>query len=276
MAREKMVEQNESHEVLCMKRQKTRRTVVGMTLMLFAGTFTWGQSESQSTKKPYQPNESEGYVTGTVSLTGTPPGPKKIDMSADPVCAQSNRHPLTEGIVAKGGRLANVLIYVKTGAALEGLSFEAPATNVVLDQRGCRFIPHLLGLRVNQTLEIRNSDRTTHNVHATPRISPDWNMSQSAGAEPLLVHFARSEVVIPIKCNQHPWMKAYVGVFAHPFFAVSDKRGAFRIEGLPPGDYTIAAWHEEFGEKTFQVTIKAGAEETLRIRFSATDRRLWR
>jgi len=248
---------------LRMKRLKTSYLMaLGKTLMLFSIVLTSAQSKSQTTKKPYQPNGSEGSLTGAVSLTGTPPGPMRIDMSADPLCYENNPEPLTEFIVVTDGRLANALIYVKTGAALEGLSFETPATNAVLDQRGCRYVPHVLGIQVDQTLEIRNSDNTTQNVHATPKNNLDWNQSQAPFSKPLTTKFTQSEIAIPFKDNQHPWKKAWISVFKHPFFAVSDNKGAFTIEGLPPGDYTIVAWHEQFGEKELNVTIYPGSHQT--------------
>jgi hypothetical protein len=257
-----------------MKRSTTCLTVSGAMLMLLAVALTFAQSESQSTKRVYQPNGSEGSFKGTVSLSGTPPSPYKIDTSADPVCDQTNPNLFTEYLEVSGGRLANVLIYVKTGAALEGLTFETPATNVVLDQRGCRLVPHVLGIQVNQTFEVRNGDNTTHNVHATPKNNVDWNQSQAPLSEPLMTRFTHTEIAIPIKNNQHPWMKAYVGVFAHPFFAVSDSKGAFTIEGLPPGNYTIATWHEEFGEKTIDVTVYPGSHQSLDFNFDMAERKV--
>jgi plastocyanin len=257
-----------------MKQLTTYLTVIGMMLMLFAAALTFAQSESQSAKKPYQPNGSQGSLTGTVSLSGTAPGPKQIDMSADPVCYENNPKPLTEFIVVKDGRLANALIYVKAGAALEDLSFETPDANVVLDQRGCRYVPHVLGVQVNQTLEIRNSDNTRQNVHAMPKNDPDWNQSQVPSSEPLTHRFTHAEIAVPFKNNQHPWMKAYVGVFANPFFAVSDRNGAFTIEGLPPGNYTIAAWHADFGEKTLDVTIYPGSHQGFDFVFDIGERKV--
>jgi hypothetical protein len=256
-----------------MKQVKTSQlTAFGMALMLFAAALTFAQSESQSTKKLYHRNGSEGSLTGTVSLSGAAPKPRQIDMSADPVCYENNPKPFTESIVGTDGHLANVLIYVKTGAALEGLSFDVPAANGVLEQRGCRDFPHVLGVQVNQTFEVRNADNTTHNVHAMPKNNVDWNYSQAPLSEPLMTRFTHSEIAIPIKNNQHPWMKAYVGVFEHPFFAVTDNKGTFTIEGLPPGNYTFAAWHEEFGEKRFDVTIYPNSLQNLDVNFDMADR----
>jgi hypothetical protein len=217
--------------------QRKTNYMAALGMMFFAVAATFGQSESLSTKKTYQPNGSEGVLTGTVSLSGTPPWPMRLDMSADPVCYENNPTPLTEFIVATNGRLANVLIYVKASTALEDLTFEIPANRVILNQRGCQYLPHVLGVQVNQTLEIRNGDNTTQNVHVIPNANPDWNQSQVPSSEPLIHKFTHSEIAVPVKDNQHPWKKAYVGVFAHPFFAVSESGGAFTIEGLPPGNY---------------------------------------
>jgi hypothetical protein len=271
-----IIVQDVSHEVLIMKQPNSHWPVLTMILMLFSFTLTWGQSESQATKKLYQPNGSEGYVTGTVSLTGTPPRATRIDMSADPACYEHNPNPRTKFFVVEDGRLADALIYVKAGISLNGVSFETPDTNVVLDQRGCFYVPRVLGVRVNQTLEVRNSDNTVQNVHPTPKNNPDSNRSQPPSSDPLMLRFAHAEIVIPFKDNQHPWKKAYVGVFAHPFFAVSDSKGEFTIGGLPPGDYTIAAWHEQFGEKTFEVTVYPRSTQSLDIKFDMAEQKIWR
>ena len=259
-----------------MKRQKTLWPAVTVVLMLFAVTLTWGQSESQATKKPYQPNGSEGYVTGSVSLLGIAPRATRIDMSADPACYEHHPNPRTEVFVVEDGRLANAFIYVKGGTSLDGLSFQTPATSIVLDQRGCFYVPRVLGLQMNQTLEIRNSDNTVQNVHPRPKNNPEWNQSQAPSSQPLMMRFTNEEIPIPFKDNQHPWKMAYVGVFAHPFFAVSNRKGEFTIEGLPPGNYTIAAWHEQFGEKTFEVTVYPRSTQSLDIRFDMADRKIWR
>lgn len=257
-------------------KQLKRTCFPALGLMFFGVALILAQSDSQSTKKPYQPNGSEGSLQGTVSLLGTLPEPMLLDMSADPVCYENNPKPLTEFIVAKDGRLANVLVYVKSGETLEGLTFETPTTRVVLDQRGCCYLPHVLGVQVNQTLEIRNSDNTRQNVHAMPKNDPDWNQSQVPSSEPLTHSFKHAEIAVPFKDNQHPWKKAYVGVFAHPFFAVSDGKGTFTIEGLPPGNYTLGVWHEAFGEKTFEVTIYPGSHQSLEVNFDMAERRVVR
>jgi hypothetical protein len=206
-----------------------------------------------------------GSISGTIAYNGAAPAPKKIDTSADPVCGQKDPNLSTEDNKVTDGKLANVFIYVKDGAATDGTkigdyTWATPASAVTLDQSGCHYKPHVLGVMTNQKISITNSDPTQHNIHPTPKNNPEWNQTQPNGAPPIEKSFARAEILVPVKCNQHPWMKAYVGVSKHPFFAVSADDGSFTIKGVPPGTYTVAAWHEGGAagtEKTMQVTVAA-------------------
>src|SRR6266542_3550080 len=218
---------------------------------------TSGTADTSSSAKKFAPKGNEGSVAGTIAYTGTPPAPKKIDTSADPVCSKESPNLTTEDAVIKDGKVANVFIYVKDGTLADGTkigdySFDPPSQPVTLDQHGCHYRPHVLGIQTNQKLSITNSDPTQHNIHPTPKNNPEWNQSQSNGAPPIEKTFARSEVLIPVKCNQHPWMKA--------FFGVSGDDGSYTIKGVPAGTYTVAAWHEggvNGLEKTMQVTVSA-------------------
>lgn len=222
-------------------------------------------NDSPTTGKAFAPKGDEGSVTGVVAYNGTPPAPKKIDASADPVCGQANPNLSTEDNIVKDGKLGNVFVYIKDGATADGTkigdyTFTTPSDAVTLDQKGCHYVPHVLGLQTNQKLKIVNSDPTQHNIHPTPKVNQEWNQTQPNGSAPLEKSFARAEVLIPVKCNQHPWMKSYIGVTRHPFFAVSAEDGSFTIKGVPPGKYTVVAWHEGGAtgtEKTMQVTVPA-------------------
>ena len=223
---------------------------------------------------PYKTSGNEGQIKGAINFTGTAPEPKPISMDADSACAQSNPDPRTEDVVVKDGKLGNVFVYIKDGKTAEGknitgFTFEVPATEVNLDQKGCRYVPHVLGLMAGQKLRVTNSDPTAHNVHPSPKSNKEWNQSQPAGAPPIIQTFTRAEVVVPVKCNQHPWMKANVGVLKHPLFAVSGENGAFEITGVPPGTYTVATWHEKYGEKTQSVTVGAKEIKTQDFTFDA-------
>jgi hypothetical protein len=222
-------------------------------------------SNAGTTAKEFAPKGNEGTITGAIAFTGTAPAPKKIATDADPACGQKNPNLMTEDNIVKDGKLANVLVYVKEGTLADGTkigdwTFKSPAEAVTLDQNGCHYKPHVSAVMVNQKLNITNSDPTQHNIHFTPKNNPDWNQSQPNGAPALTHSFARSEILVPVKCNQHPWMKAYVAVLKHPFAAVSAEDGSFTIKGVPPGNYTVVAWHEggQLGtEKTMQVTVPA-------------------
>jgi plastocyanin len=208
-------------------------------------------------------------IRGTIHLTGTAPAPVEIDMGMDPACTISIKQPnFSQQYVVSHGHLANVYVYIKRG--LEGKNFAVPPAAVVLDQKGCRYEPHVLALMSGQTLRILNSDPTMHNVHAEPSApsNPQWNVSQGPKGDAIDKTFHDPEVMMPLKCNQHPWMKAYVNVAANPFFAVSNSNGDFQIQGLPPGDYTVAAVHEAAGEQTQNVTV--GPKETKTVDFTFT------
>ncbi len=211
-------------------------------------------------------------VRGTISFTGNPPKPLPIDMGTDPGCAQAGSAPnLSTPYLVNDGRLANVYVYVKAG--LEGKNFAPQTSPVVLEQKGCRYIPHVLGIMVDQPLRIVNDDPTMHNIHAMPRVEGNrqWNLSQAPNGAPLEKSFGQPEIMMPVQCNQHPWMKAYLNVSRTPFFAVSDASGNFEIRGLPPGDYTIAAVHEKAGEQTQPITAGPKETKTLNFSFSAPD-----
>jgi plastocyanin len=218
-----------------------------------------------------------GTINGVISYNGTPPAPKKIDTTADPVCGQKNPNLMTDDTIVKDGKLANTFVYIKEGSVEGGkkigeYGWPVPPTPIKLDQNGCHYAPHVLGIQANQKLTITNSDATQHNIHPTPKLNPEWNQTQANGAPPIEKTFARPEVLIPVKCNQHPWMKAYIGVMRHPLFAVSSDTGAFEIKGVPPGTYTVVAWREGGAngeEKTMQVTVPANGSAKADFSFGA-------
>ena len=181
--------------------------------------------------------------------------------------SELNSEPETEHVLINQGALLNVFVYIKSNEQLQAYRFEQPDSEVVLHRQNCRFVPHLLAVRVGQPLSIINADPTQHNTHPTPKINMEWNQTQSAGGPPLRKIFTRPEVPIPVKCNQHPWEKAYVAVMDHPFFALSDEFGNYEIRGLPPGTYTLVAWHEKLGEQQLELTVGAGESRRLDFTF---------
>ena len=201
-------------------------------------------------------------VSGAVKFEGAAPKPVKIDMSQDPNCAGSN---MAENIVVHDGHLANVFVYVKEG--LGSRTFDVPKEAITLTQVGCKYAPHVLGAMAGQTLKIVNGDPTTHNIHPTPKDNREWNESQSSQAAPLEKSFAREEILLPVKCNQHPWMKMYINVVKSPFYTVSGPDGKFEIKGLPPGEYTLAFVHEKLGEQDQKVTLSAKDSKTVDVSF---------
>lgn len=207
-----------------------------------------------------------GTVTGRVSFEGTPPGNPVVRMSGDPKCANAAEVRFDHYVVTDGG-LDNVFVHVKDG--LGSYDFGAPAEPVKLDQQGCRYLPQVLGVRVGQPIEITNSDATVHNVHSLPEANGEFNFAQFRQGQKDIRTFTTPEVMVPLKCDLHGWMKAYVGVVEHPFFAVTAGGGRFELKGLPPGTYTIEAWHEKAGTQAQQVTIGASETKDVGFTFSA-------
>lgn len=197
-----------------------------------------------------------GTLSGTIHYTGKKPVAKAIDMDQDPVCIRihGKQTVFDESVVVNpNGTLANVFVYVKFG--LEGKKFESSTTPVTIDQKGCWFHPRVIGIQTGQTLAVTNSDPITHNIHPMAQTNREWNQSQSEGDPPLRRRFIRPEVMIPVKCNIHGWMRSYIGVVDHPYFAVNGADGSFKFTNLPPGSYTVEAWHEKFGTQQQKVTL---------------------
>ncbi len=206
-----------------------------------------------------------GSITGTVTLDGPPPVFPAIDMSQSSACIQANPTPVVPPIVVVGehGALANVVVYVKAG--LGHYRFDEPAAPAFLMQKNCMYEPHVVALMTGQPLEIQNNDPTMHNVHPMPKQNRQWSNSQPAGSAPLKSVFARPEFAMPVLCNVHPWMRAFVFVFDHPYYAVTSLAGTFRLTNLPPGSYTIEAWQEHYQAEDQMVTI--GPKESKAISF---------
>ena len=188
-------------------------------------------------------------------FTGQAPAAEKIKADADPKCKVLHPDGITidEVIVNANSTLRNVFVYVKDGLA--GKTFEAPKTPVVFDQLGCQYNPRVFGIQVNQPLEILNSDDTLHNVHALAANNTQFNLGMPIKGMKIKKTFSKPEVMIKIKCEVHPWMRAYAGVVDHPFYAVPGDEGSAQIKDLPPGEYTLEAWHEKYGAQTQKITV---------------------
>lgn len=212
---------------------------------------------------------AESKVSGKVTLEGDAPKQKRIRMDADPVCASSHDTPVLaeEVVVGDGGGLQNVFVFVKDGVSGD---FPAPSDAVVLDQNGCKYTPHVIGLQVGQPLQILNSDKTLHNVHGMPKTNAGFNFAMPKFVKKKDHQFDSVETMVAVKCDVHPWMSSYIGVVPHPFFAVTGPDGTFEIDGLPPGEYTIEAWQEKLGTQEAKVTVAADGTSTVDFTFKAS------
>jgi len=209
-------------------------------------------------------------VTGTVVFDGKAPALRPLAMEAEPVCHKMHGGkpvPNEMLILGSGNTMGAVMVWVSKGLPA-GKTWPAPKTPVVLDQRGCQYVPHVAGIMVGQPYRILNSDGILHNIHTLPKINPSLNRGQPATVKEFTVSFPKPEGMFQIKCDVHPWMNAYMGVFTHPFFSVTGTDGKFTISGLDAGSYEITAWHERLGTQTASITV--GATETKPQNFKFT------
>ena len=209
--------------------------------------------------------DSGAQLSGTVHLDGPSPERSVVKMQADPPCVtlQQGQEVLSEReIVGKTGAIQNVFVYIKDGAQF----VEPVGGTATLDQQGCMFVPRVQGMLAGQTLEIVNSDPCTHNVRSFARKNRPFNISQPRGGA-RQKSMTKPEHPVKLKCDIHPWMSAYVFVMEHPFFAVTGPDGVFQIDGLPAGQYTLAAWHERYGELTKEAVVSKQAHPEVQFRF---------
>lgn len=251
-----------------------------MRYLLAGIAIAWmtGCSGSQPSAKapPSTPKEPELFhvdpqtaatVTGTITFTGKHPPRTRVNIDEDEHCVKLNKSGIYDEPVFlnKNGTLSQVFVYVKRG--LEGKHFERPSEPVILEQRNCQFSPRVFAIRAGQPLQVTNADPVTHNVHPVAKMNREWNQSQEPGAPPLERKFARPEVMIRVKCNVHSWMRSWVAVMDHPYFAVTGPNGSFEIPNLPPGDYTIEAWQEKLGVMEQKIHLDAAGQASISFAF---------
>jgi len=244
-------------------------SVLACLLLTSAGCRKPGQGSSEAKPNFTQIDwNTAGTISGTIHFSGRMPAPIQIDMAQDPAC---NLGPTnyTEQYVGKDGGLQNVFIYVKDG--LGNKVYPVPSTPVVMDQKGCRYVPHVVGAMVGQRISFTNSDPTMHNVHMLPTVGGNQtvDISQPPNGMAEYREFSQPELMMPVRCNNHPWMQAFINVVTNPFYAVSDSDGRFEIKGLPPGTYTIVADHELLGQQTATVMVGAKQMATQDFTFAA-------
>jgi plastocyanin len=242
--------------------------LVAASMLSVSGCGGHGNSESSLPSAAVDP-ATAGSISGAVTLNGAPPALKPIDMSASPACVQANPSPVVPPIVVTGdkGALANVVVYVKDAPG--NYRYDTPADTVVLQQRNCMYEPHVVALMTGQPFEVQNNDPTMHNVHPMPKHNRQWSTSQPTGSAALKETFTRPEFAMQVLCNVHPWMRSTVFVFDHPYFAVTPKTGGFELKNLPPGTYTVEAWHESLGTQDQAVTISPHESKSISFMFKS-------
>jgi plastocyanin len=210
-----------------------------------------------------------GEITGKVTFKGKAPAGARISMNADPVCKKAHSGEVfgEEVVVNKNGTLKNVLIYIKSGLAAK--TYTAPANKLLFDQEGCQYKPHVLGIMVGQELDIKNSDNTLHNIHTLSKLNEPFNRAQPMKNMVVPERFQKAET-FKVKCDVHPWMGAYIGVFDHPYFAVTGDDGSFTIDNVPAGQYTVEAWQEKYGTQSATLKVEASGKATLEFTYKGS------
>jgi plastocyanin len=209
-------------------------------------------------------------ITGTITFDGKAPALKPLAMEAEPVCHKAHGGkpvPNEMLVLGNGNTMGNIMVWVSKGLPA-GKTYPVPSTPVVLDQNGCMYVPHVMGIMVGQTYRILNSDGILHNIHTLPKVNAAFNRGQPATVKEMTTNFPKAETMFQIKCDVHPWMSAYLGVFTHPFFSVTKTDGKFTIAGLDAGTYEITAWHERLGTQTAMVTVSGSDTKTQAFKFA--------
>ena len=217
---------------------------------------------------PTDTADGPGVIAGTITFAGTPPAARPLRMDSDPKCVPEPGATSELLVVGPGQGLKNVFVYVKDG--LGARTYATPTTPATLDQKGCRYVPHVFGVQAGQTVQITNSDTVLHNVHAMPKTNREFNFGQPANVPLVSRVFDQPEIGLPVRCDVHGWMNAYVNVVSHPFYAVTSDAGGFEIKGLPPGSYTIEMWHEQLGTQAQSVTVDGKTPATVTASFKRT------
>ena len=209
-------------------------------------------------------------ITGTVVFDGKVPALRPLAMDAEPVCLKIHAgKPVPNEMLAlgSGNTMGNIMVWVSKGLPA-GKTWPAPKTPVVLDQKGCQYVPHVMGIMIGQAYRILNSDGILHNIHTLPKVNPSFNRGMPAAVKEATTTFPKPEAVFLIKCDVHPWMSAYISVFTHPFFSVTRTDGKYTISGLDAGTYDITAWHEKLGTQTASVTVGASDTKPQNFKFA--------
>lgn len=210
-----------------------------------------------------------GSIAGTVKLSGKAPRMRPMKMDADPKCAAMHAEPPKgeEVVVDDAGNVKWAFVYIKKA----DLKSDLPAAPAVINQQGCKYDPHVLGIVIGQDLLIKNSDDLLHNIHALPLYNKEFNFGQPQKGMSETKKFTAEEVMVKVKCDVHPWMSAWVGVLTHKYFAVTDDKGAYTIKDVPPGKYTVEVWQEKYKSVSMEVEVKDKA--TAQADFTLADKK---
>lgn len=209
-----------------------------------------------------------GTIVGHVKYDGAIPKFKEIKMEADPICLSKHGEKVFPQTLVLGPNkeMGNVFVRVKGG--IFDNTYPPPDKPIVMTQEGCMYDPHIIGIMVGQPLQILNPDGTLHNVHVLSKINPEFNLAMPKFRRETTKTFGKAEFMFPIKCDVHPWMSGWIAVMDHPFFDITGEDGEFRIESVPPGRFTIEAWHEKLGTLTESVLVSTGAQSNITFTFS--------
>lgn len=225
---------------------RTQRLIASLATLLASGAF------------------AAGSIEGTVSFSGTAPKPQKLNRKSDPVCAKKDFNDESVLLSSNGKALQNVLVRVKDAPA----PAKMPTEDVKIDQKDCMYRPRVQGAVAGQKIKVQNDDPTLHNVHTYEGTKTLFNQAQPPSSAPIEKPLPKADDVVKVKCDVHPWMSAFVVLNKNPYFAVTKDDGSFQIKDVPPGTYTVEAWHEKLGTKTQKVTVTEGKPAEAKFDFS--------